>query len=181
VSCIKGPDAVGKREDAGDGAEGECDSGVEDSQGDSREGEGVGETHGFGVHDGEAEEQKAEDRHPDALDGETETQIAEQKQSGGCQFDGGVAPGDALAAVAAASAEKNPAEDGDVVEGADGRGAVRAAGARADDGFVTGQAGDADVEEAAEGEAEEDDEGCDEQDQRLGSATNLLELCSTRS
>jgi hypothetical protein len=34
-----------------------------------------------------------------------------------------------------------------------------------DDGFVAGQAGDADVEEAAEGEAEEDDEDGDERGQ----------------
>jgi hypothetical protein len=67
--------------------------------------------------------------------------------------------------MAAAAAEKNPAEDGDVVTGADGRGATRTAGARADDGFVTGQAGDADVEEAAEGEADEDDEDGDERGQ----------------
>jgi hypothetical protein len=41
---------------------------------------------------------------------------------------------------------------------------MRAAGAWVDDGFVTGQAGDADVEEAAEGEADEDDEDGNEPD-----------------
>lgn len=67
--------------------------------------------------------------------------------------------------MAATAAEKNPAEDGDVVAGSNGRGATRAAGARVDDGFVTGQAGNANVEEAAEGEAEEDDEDGDERGQ----------------
>ena len=70
-------------------------------------------------------------------------------------------------AVAATAAEKNPAEDGDVVAGDDGGAAAWAARARADDGFVTRQAGDTDVEKAAEGEADEDDEDGDERDQRL--------------
>jgi hypothetical protein len=78
-----------------------------------------------------------------------------------------------LVAIAAVAAEKDPAKNGNVVVGADGRGATRAAGARADDGFVTRQAGDADVEEAAEGEAEEDDEDGDERDQGSSSPLQL--------
>jgi len=72
-----------------------------------------------------------------------------------------------LATVAAAAAEDDPAEDRDVVECADGRAAAGTARAWEDDGFVAGQAGDADVEEAAEGEAEEDGEDGDEQGQGL--------------
>lgn len=57
--------------------------------------------------------------------------------------------------MSAAAAEKNPAEDGDVVAGPDHRPAARAVGAWADDGFVARQARDADVEAAAEGQAED--------------------------
>jgi hypothetical protein len=99
---------------------------------DAGEGEGVGEAHGFRVHHGETEEQEAEDGHADAFDGETEKQEAEEKQSGGRQLDGGVAPGDGLVAMAAVSAEKDPAQDGHVV--VERRWARRNAGSGSADG-----------------------------------------------
>ena len=60
-------------------------------------------------------------------------------------------------AATAASAEEDPAEERDVFKGRDGPLALGAAGARADDGLVEGQAGDANVEEAAEDESDEED------------------------
>jgi len=140
---------------------------VEDPERDPRQRECVGQAHGFRVHDGEAKEQEAEDGHPEAGDGEAELQEAKQEQRGGGEFDGGVAPCDGLMAMAAAGAQENPAQEGKVVEGADGRAATRAAGARADDRLVARQARDADVEEAAEGEAEDCDEDGDDEGQVL--------------
>jgi hypothetical protein len=75
--------------------------------------------------------------------------------------------------MAAAAAEKKPTEDGDIVAGSDGRVAAGTAGARVDDGFMAGQAGDANVEKATESEAEEDDENGDERDQGWGSGTTV--------
>ena len=119
---------------------GRRDSHINYAQSDAGQGEGVGETHGFCVHDGEAEEQEAEDGGADGFDGEAEAQIAEQEQRGGGEFDRGVAPGDGLAAMAAAAAEKNPAEDGDVVDGADG--CARTAGSASAGGrWIRGAAG----------------------------------------
>ena len=77
--------------------------------------------------------------------------------------------------MAAAAAQKNPAEDGDVVERADRCATPRTTRAGEDDRFVTRQAGDADVEEAAEGEAEEDGEEGGEQGQWRGSGTTVIE------
>ena len=94
-------------------------------------------------------------------------QKAEQEESGSGAFDGGIAPGYGATAGPAAALEKDPAEEGDVVGGSDGRAAAGAAGAGADDGFVARQACDADVEEAAEGEPEEDDEDGDEDERGL--------------
>lgn len=146
---------------------------VEDAERNAGKGEGVGEAHGFGVHDGQAEEQEAEYGHSDPGDGEAEAKIAEQEERRGSQFDRGIAPGDGLAAAAAAATEKNPAEDGDVVAGADHRAATGAVRTRVDDGLVARQARDADVEEAAEGEAEDGGEDGDDRDQWVGSGTTV--------
>ena len=133
-------------------------AGVENSEQQSGEGDGVGEAHRFRVHDGEAEEEEAEEGHADACETEAESQEAEQEESGGRELDSGVAPGDGVAAGAATSAEECPAQERNVVAGSDRRAAVGATGARADDGEMLRQATDADIEEAAEGESEEDDE-----------------------
>jgi len=106
---------------------------VKDAEHDTGECEGIGEAHGFSVHDGAAEQKKAEDGHAHAGDGEAVFEVAEQEERGSGELDCWVSPCDWLMAVAATAAEKNPAEDGDVVEGVDGRGAAGAAGARADD------------------------------------------------
>jgi len=58
---------------------------------------------------------------------------------------------------AASAAEKHVTQDRDIVEGGYRRFAVRAAGARAHDGFVSGQAHDADIEKAAEDEPKQND------------------------
>ena len=83
--------------------------------------------------------------------------MAEDEEYSGGDFDGGIAPCDGLAASAAAGAEEYPAEDGDEFERGDGAFAMRAAGARADDGLMKRQARDEHVEEAAEDESDDED------------------------
>jgi len=66
--------------------------------------------------------------------------------------------------VAAFAAEEEPTEDGDVVVRLDGGLAARAARGRVDDGEALGNAGDANVEEAANDDAEEEKEEGDHQE-----------------
>lgn len=58
---------------------------------------------------------------------------------------------------ATAAPQQEPAEDGDIFQRRDEPLAVRAARARADDGVMPRQAGDTDVEEAAEGQTHQHD------------------------
>ena len=58
--------------------------------------------------------------------------------------------------VAAAASKDEPAQNGDVVVPADGRPALWAARAWMDDRLTLGQARDADVQEAAEDQAEDE-------------------------
>lgn len=140
-------------------------AGVEDAEQETGKGEGIREAHCLCVHDGQTEEKEAEDGHADACDAQAELQKAEQEEGGSGELYCGVAPWDRTLAGAAAAPEKNPAEDGDVVACQNGRAAIGTMGRWADDGFVVRQPGDADVEEAAEGESEEDDEDGDEEGQ----------------
>ena len=135
------------------------------SQCDSRQRERVRQPHCFRIHHGEAKEQEAEDSHSEAHDAEAELKEGQEKQGGCRELDGRIAPGNGLMAVAAASAQQNPAQDGQIVTSADRRAAAGTARPRMDDRLMTRQAGDADVEEAAEGEAEEDDKDGKERDQ----------------
>lgn len=72
-----------------------------------------------------------------------------------CQFDERVAEADPGVTLAAAAAEDEPAQEGQVFPPGQGVGAAAAVGAGCGDAFAMGPAGDYDVEEAAEGEAEE--------------------------
>jgi hypothetical protein len=60
-----------------------------------------------------------------------------------------------VAAGAAAATEENPTEDGKIFPPCQGAFAVAAVGARADDALFLGKTGEEDVEEAAEGQAQE--------------------------
>lgn len=146
-----------------DAEERRCNSGVENSQHDARQGKRIRQPHGLGIHDGEAEEQETKNGHSDGNDAKSEAQKAEEEERGGGELDGWVSPGDWPAAGSAAAAKENPAENRNVVGGLDPSAAARATRAWVNDGFVARQAGDADVEEAAEGEAEEHGEDGDEQ------------------
>jgi hypothetical protein len=82
-------------------------------------------------------------------------EIDAEKEESGDEFDDGVTGSDARVAAAAASAEDEPAEHGNIVVGSDGGVARRAGGARGDYGESAGKTIDADVEETAEAESEE--------------------------
>ena len=69
----------------------------------------------------------------------------------------------------ASSAKDNPAEDRDVVESADHSAASQAARARMHQRLMPRQPRDADVEEAAKGEPEEDNENGDQNFGHAGS------------
>ena len=62
------------------------------------------------------------------------------------------------------AAEEEPTEDGDIVVGLDGGFAARAAGGGADDGESFGDARDANIQEAANDNAEEEEEEGDHQE-----------------
>jgi hypothetical protein len=67
-----------------------------------------------------------------------------------------VSPGDGLATIAAVGAEQNPAENRDVVVPADRVATARTVGTRFVDALVRRQAGDADVQKAAEEQTEDE-------------------------
>jgi len=64
--------------------------------------------------------------------------------------------------LAAAAAEGDPTEEGQVFPPGEGVIAVAAVGAGRDDAFALGEAGDEHVEEAAEGQTQEGGEDCAE-------------------
>ena len=99
----------------------------------SRQRERVGKPHGFRVHDSEAEEEEAEDSHSYAHDGKTEMQETQEEKRSGGEFDSGIAPGDRPMTVTAAPAQKNPAQDRNVIAGNDRGAAAWTAGARVHD------------------------------------------------
>ena len=133
------------------------------------EGEGVGEGVGLPVHDEEADEEEAEDGEGDGVDEVVAKALVEMpgvrrgkavraakvSQRAKASSTSGIAPGDALLAVAATGTEKKPAEEGDVVVPGDGVETVGAVRARLAEAAVVGQTRDADVEKAAEEKAEE--------------------------
>ncbi len=80
----------------------------------------------------------------------------EGEPGGGGEFDQGILRRDGLGAVAATAAEQQPAEQRDVVVPADEAAALRAARTRSDDAFAVRKTRDADVEEAAEEQAEQE-------------------------
>ena len=84
-------------------------------------------------------------------EGLTEAEPAEGPEQGDGCLNERIAHADPLAAGAAAASQENPAEDGNVFPPCEDVFAVAAVGARRDDAFALGKAGEEDVEEAAEG------------------------------
>ena len=78
---------------------------------------------------------------------------AQYEPDGVGKLDGRIAPGDGLLAVAAAGAEEDPAEEGDVVVPADGGEAVGAVRTRLADTAMPWQSRDTHIQEAAKEQA----------------------------
>ena len=153
-----------RRKDAADpGEETEDESG-----GHAKNRKLVGQEAGFEVSEGQPDAEKRKQREFSGEEHIRKMTAAREKEERGREFDDGVSPGDGRTAVATASTEKYPTQDGDVVVPGDGASAVRARGAWRDYRTVTRKAGDADIEEAAERESEEE---CDYVEQRVHAIT----------
>jgi len=145
----------------------------EKSCGDAGEREPVGEPEEFGVQGGEGDEQPAEDGRADDLDEAASEWVRDFQAGGVCgedwiavaepaegpeyadgELDERVADADGGLARAAAATKDDPTEDGQIFPPGEGVFAVAAVGAGCDDAFALGEAGEKDVEEAAEGQAE---------------------------
>lgn len=153
-------------------------AGEEEAEEDAGQGEGVGEEVVLPIDDEERDEEEAEEGGSDTHKQSTQDApvhvgahlsvvfigyanngvgAGEKEPEASSELDGGVAPRDGCVAIAAVCAEGNEREEGNVVVPADGVAAVGAVRARGDDGLAGGKAGDEDVQEAAEKEAQE---GC---------------------
>ena len=113
----------------------------------------------LGVGEGESDEEEAEDTALGGIWRNAVVQKREKKEQGADEFDDRITRSDSSAAVTAASTENEPAKDRNVVERGDGGVALRAGRARRDDGHATRQPVNADVEKAAEDEAETEKSG----------------------
>ena len=85
-------------------------------------------------------------------------QVAEQPERSGRKLDSRVSPGDARAAVAAASAQQGIAQERNIVANMNARAAVRAVRGRMRDGLMARQAANADIQKAAKDQPEKHDE-----------------------
>ena len=146
------PEAIDTQKGTGKdaGSEGQADPQAE-------EGDGVGEEADAQVGDDKNDEQTAEEEPLEGGQGNAEGVVGEDEVGAGEKLDDGVHGRDGLATVAAFSAQEEPTEDGDVVVGLDGGFTTRAAGSRADDGETFRDARDANIQEAANDDAEEEE------------------------
>src|SRR3954452_1304140 len=136
-------------------------AGVQDGaqrDGEQRGGTGqrVGDALDVEVDDGDRHEERDEHEAQDHLRDVVDLQRDDEHvQRGGDRLDHRIARGDLLAAAAAAAAQDQPREDGDVVVGRQLRAATRALGAGLDERLAARQAPRDDVEERADEEAEQ--------------------------
>ncbi len=153
----------------------------EEAEGYAGEGECVGEPEVLEVEGGEGDEEPGKECVAEECGGEPEDlavggEIAREVGGGGVVaggedglavlepkegedeadecFNGGIEPGDAGVALAAAATEEEEAEEGDVFPPGEGVGAGAAVGGGESEVFGVGPAGAENVEEAAEGESE---------------------------
>jgi hypothetical protein len=146
----------------------------QESCADAGQSEPVGQPEVFGIERGQGDQQPAQDgvagelnqcvgeamRDCDAGGVGGEECIADAKPAAGPEqgygeLDEGIAQADPGLAGAAAAAEENPTEQGQVFPPGEGVFAVAAMGAWRDDAFAFRKTGEEDVEEAAEGEAQQ--------------------------
>ena len=108
------------------------------------------------VGDGENDDEADEEEPLEGFDGEAEAEVAGDEEEAGGELDERVHRGDGEGAGAAFSAEPEPAQNGNVIVGLDGRMAARAAGAGRDDGEAFRDARDAHIQKAADHDAEKE-------------------------
>jgi len=153
------PQAKDAQEGAGEDAGGE---GQAEAQ--AEEGDGVGEEANPQVGDDENDQQTAEEKPFEGGQGDAEGVVGEDEEGSREELNDGVKGRDGQSARAAFAAQEEPTEDGDVVVGFDGGFTTRAAGSRADDGEGVRDAHDANIQEAANDDAEEEEEEGDHQE-----------------
>jgi len=154
---------------------------IEDkSQGEAWQGEPVGEPEVFGVEHSQCCEQPGEDRVSEDFgqgvrfgmgysvgcgreEGIAEMEPAAGPEDADGEFEKRIAEADPGAALAAATAQQEPAQEWDILPPCEGVSAITAMGSGRGDALVLGQAGYQHVEKAAEGESEERcEDGSDE-------------------
>ncbi len=128
---------------------------IKNAKAEQRQGKGVRQLHGLGIASGQGYKQCAEDCDRASPEIEAENEQAAEDEHGDRGLDQRIPPGDAPQAVAATAAQQKEAEERDIVACAYGRLALRAVRGRPHDRTMAGQAADADVQKAAEGQAEE--------------------------
>lgn len=121
----------------------------------SRQREGIWQAHCLRVHHGQPEQQKAEYGGSGEAQGPPKGEVAGDPERGQGGFDEWIAQRYFGAAGAASSAEKNPAKERYVVGSRNKGSASGTVGTRGHNRLMLRQPGDADVQEAAEGETEE--------------------------
>ncbi len=147
------PQAKDTQEGAGEDAGGE---GQAEAQ--AKEGDSVGEEADTQVGDDENDQQTAEEEPLEGGQGDAEGVVGEDEEGSREELNDGVEGRDGKSARAAFAAQEKPTEDGDVVVGLDGVLTTRAAGSGADDGEAVRDAQDANIQEAANDDAEEKEE-----------------------
>ena len=120
--------------------------------------DGIGEDADAQVGDGEDDDEADEDEPLEGFDGEAEAEVTGHEEEAGGELDQRVHRGDGERAGAAFAAEPEPAQNGNVIVGLDGRKAARAAGAGRDDGEAFRDARDAHIQKAADHDSEEEEE-----------------------
>lgn len=108
---------------------------------------------GLGVHEDQAQDQKAEYTELEGKPSGAEICITGAEQKTQEELGSRVTNGDGLPAIAATAAQEQPADYGNVVKPADARATSRTVGRRPGDGLLTRNAADADVQEAPEHQA----------------------------
>ncbi len=130
----------------------------------AEEGDSVGEEADTQIGDDEYDQQTAEEEPLEGGQGDAEGVVSEDEEGSREELNDGVEGRDGKSARAAFAAQEEPTEDGDVVVGLDGVLTTRAAGSGADDGEAVRDAHDANIQEAANDDAEEKEEEGDHQE-----------------
>ena len=153
------PQAINAQERTGENTRGEGQAEAE-----AEEVDGVREETNEEVSDDENDQEAAEEEPLEGGKRDTKGAVGKDEVGAGEELDDGVHRRDGEVALATFTAQEEPTEDGNVVVGLDGSFAARAAGGGADDGESFGDARDANVEEAADDDAEEEKEEGDHQE-----------------